>query len=289
MKFSHPNADIYLPETSDSAQLEPAAALARTTHLCVLAHPDDIEINAYPAVAECYDRPDRHLTGVIVNDGAGSAREGAFAHFTNDQMRATRIEEQRAAARLGRYNLQIQLSHPNTAAKDPHNADVQADLHAIFSGCRPQIVYLHQPLDKHDTHVATLLHCLKAIRALPPEARPKKIFGVEGWRGLEWILDADKVALDASGHPELKLPLIQVFASQVAGGKRYDEAALGRHRSNATFYEPLATDSFTELAWALDLTPLVQDGAPSLKDYSLGIIDRVRTEVQDRLTRLGAV
>ena len=30
-------------------QLTPEAALARTTHLCVIAHQDDIEINAYPA------------------------------------------------------------------------------------------------------------------------------------------------------------------------------------------------------------------------------------------------
>ena len=46
MKFSRPDADVYVPEGGD-----PAKVLARTTHLCVIAHQDDIEINAYPAVA----------------------------------------------------------------------------------------------------------------------------------------------------------------------------------------------------------------------------------------------
>jgi hypothetical protein len=53
MKFSRPEADVFLPAGGDAAQ-----ALARTTHLCVIAHQDDIEINAYPAVSECLGRAD---------------------------------------------------------------------------------------------------------------------------------------------------------------------------------------------------------------------------------------
>jgi|GEM_PF-1020940 len=83
MKFSHPNADIFVPNGTD-----PATALARTTHLCVLAHQDDIEINAYPAVAECFGRDDRHLTGVIVTDGAGSSRSGPYANYTDEEIKA---------------------------------------------------------------------------------------------------------------------------------------------------------------------------------------------------------
>jgi hypothetical protein len=33
MKFSQPQADVYVP-----SGIDPAAALARTTHLCVAAH-----------------------------------------------------------------------------------------------------------------------------------------------------------------------------------------------------------------------------------------------------------
>ena len=69
MKFSRPDADIYVPDGDDADK-----ALARTTHLCVIAHQDDIEINAYPAVAECYGKADKFFTGVTVTNGAGSPR-----------------------------------------------------------------------------------------------------------------------------------------------------------------------------------------------------------------------
>jgi len=281
MKFSQPKADIFVPDGTDAT-----AALARTTHLCVLAHQDDIEINAYPAVAECVDHADRHLTGVIVTDGAGSSRSGPYANYTDEEMKAVRTEEQRNAARLGGYNLQVQLAHPSSAVKAPNNDAVRADLHAIFQSCRPQVVYLHQPLDKHDTHVGTFLRALEAIRSLPREARPPRVLGVEAWRSLEWLLAEDLVALDASVHDALKRPLIEVFASQVVGGKRYDDAALGRRRANATFLDAHSTDEFSELCWALDLTPLAHDDTLCVEDFALAKIDRLRAEVAARLARL---
>ncbi|MEO5958789.1 MAG: PIG-L family deacetylase, partial [Opitutaceae bacterium] len=157
MNFSRSDADMFVPDSGPSAGLTPAAALARTTHLCVIAHQDDIEINAYPAVAECYGRADRFFTGVVVTDGAGSARSGKYAHVTDAEMQRIRREEQRRAAEIGKYNLQLQLAHPSADAKSPGNRAVAADLAAIFGGCRPSVVYLHQPADKHDTHVACFL------------------------------------------------------------------------------------------------------------------------------------
>ena len=46
MKLSRSDCDIFIPNPEMSAGLTPEAALARTTHLCVIAHQDDIEINA---------------------------------------------------------------------------------------------------------------------------------------------------------------------------------------------------------------------------------------------------
>ncbi|MDB6095149.1 MAG: LmbE family protein [Verrucomicrobia bacterium] len=261
-------------------------ALARTTHLCVIAHQDDIEINAYPGVAECYGRNDRFFTGVVVTNGAGSPRTGVFADHTDAQMQEVRREEQRAAARLGKYNLQLQLAHPSADVKKSGNVAVRADLAAIFSGCRPEVVYLHQPMDKHDTHVAVLLRCLEAIRALPKAERPRRVLGVEAWRGLDWLGDAEKVGLDTSAQPELASDLIKVFDSQISGGKRYDIAALGRRQANATFHTSHATDKFTSVAWAIDLTPLVVDEGLSVADFALSTIERFRADVSQRLDRL---
>ena len=281
MKFSRPEADVFVPAGGDAA-----AALARTTHLCVIAHQDDIEINAYPAVAECYGRNDRFFTGVVVTNGAGSPRTGPFANHTDEQMKLVRVEEQRAAARLGKYNLQLQLAHPSGDVKRPGHPGVRADLTAIFSACRPQTVYLHQPLDKHDTHVGVMLRCLEAIRALPKAQRPARVLGVEAWRGLDWLLDDEKVAMDCGAHPELALQLIQVFKSQVVGGKRYDTASIGRRQANATFHASHSTDAFTQVAWALDLTPLVQDETLSIVDFALGRIERLRADTATRLSKL---
>lgn len=282
MKFSRADADVFVPDGSD-----PAKALARTTHLCVTAHQDDIEINAYPAVAECYGRLDRFFTGVTVTNGAGSPRAGKYAAITDAQMQDVRREEQRAAARLGKYNLQLQLAHPSADVKQPGHPGVRADLQAIFSACRPGVVYLHQPADKHDTHVAVLLRCIEAMRSLPAKDRPKRVVGVEAWRGLDWLMDNEKVPLDCAAHPELALKLMQVFDSQIAGGKRYDLAAIGRRQANATFHTSHATDKFTEIAWAMDLTPLVTDEKLSVTDFALGTIDRLRADVAARLAKLG--
>lgn len=288
MKLSRSDADIYLPHPTPG--LTPEAALARTTHLCVIAHQDDIEINAYPAVAECHGRTDRFFTGVVMTNGAGSARTGRYAATTDEEMQQIRRQEQRRAADVGKYNLQLQLGHPSGDVKRAGHAGVRADLEAIFAGCASsvQVVYLHQPADKHDTHVACFLRCIEAIRALPRAQRPKRVLGVEGWRDLDWLNDADKVALDASPNPKLAEELVKIFESQIAGGKRYDLAALGRRLANATFFASHATDASTALSFAMDLTPLVQDEMLSPLDFALKHVDRLRSDVAARLKQLGA-
>jgi LmbE family N-acetylglucosaminyl deacetylase len=285
MKFRHPDADVFVPPPGG---LTPEAALKQTTHLCVIAHQDDIEINVYAGVAACYGRGDRHFTGVVVTDGAGSPRTGRFAGMTDADMRGIRREEQRQAAVLGKYGLQIQLAYPSAAVKTAGNPDVHADLLAIFSGCTPEVVYLHQPADKHDTHVAVFLRSIEAIRALPRDRRPRQVLGCEAWRDLDWLDDADKIGLDVSAHPELAGELIRVFDSQISGGKRYDVAAAGRRAANATFHTSHAVDKAVALSWAMDLTPLVQEETLSPLDFALKHVDRLRSDVAARLRRLGA-
>ena len=287
MKLSRPDADIFVPDSGPSRGFTPAAALARTTHLCVIAHQDDIEINAYPAVAECYGRADRFFTGVVMTNGAGSARSGPYASVTDADMQRIRREEQRTAATLGKYNLQLQLAHPSADVKSPGHPAVAADLAVILGGCRPAVVYLHQPADKHDTHVACLLRCLEALRALPRERRPARVLGVEGWRDLDWLADADKVPLDASAHPALAEKLVAVFDSQIAGGKRYDLAALGRRLANATFFASHATDKTNAISFAMDLTPLVHDEKLPVADFTAAHIERLREDVAARVKKFG--
>lgn len=283
MKFSRPNADLYAPDGTPSA-----AALARTTHLCIGAHQDDIEIMAQAGIDECHGRADRFFTGVVATDGAGSPRTGRYAALTDVEMQRVRREEQRQAAALGKYNLQLQLAHPSADVKTPGSPGVAADLAAILGGCRPAVVYLHNPADKHDTHVAVLLRCLEALRALPREQRPPRVLGCEVWRDLDWLIDADKVALDAGRNPALAAALLKVFDSQIGGGKRYDLAALGRRAAHATFHIAHEADRLTAVTWAMDLTPLVADETRSIREFTLAAITRLQADVTARFARLGA-
>ena len=280
MQLSHPAADICIP---DGAPL--AEALRRTTHLCLAAHQDDIEIMAYSGIAECYERTDRGFTGVVVTDGGGSPRSGRFADYTDEQMKAVRREEQRAAARLGKFSAALQLAHPSAIVKDPRQAAVRDDLRGILAATRPQVLYLHNPADKHDTHIAVLHRCLEALRGLPADQRPARVLGCEVWRNLDWLPDADKVVLNDSANPELAAALVAVFESQIAGGKRYDLAAAGRRLANATFHTSHATDRATALTWAMDLTPLVHDDALTLEAFTLAQVDRLRADVAARIRK----
>lgn len=283
MKFSRSDAEVYIPDGAPAA-----VALARTTHLCIAAHQDDIEIMAYHGIAACHGQADKGFTGVVVTDGGGSPRAGKFASCTDEQMKAIRREEQRAAARLGRFAAAIQLAHPSATVKDARQTAVRDDIRALLSAMNPAVVYLHNPADKHDTHIAVFLRCLEALRALPREKRPARIYGCEVWRDLDWLLDADKQALDVSAHPRLAAELVAVFESQIAGGKRYDLATAGRRLANATFFTSHATDRATALTWAMDLTPLVQDETLSAEQFTLGYLDRFRADVAGRLRKFGA-
>jgi LmbE family N-acetylglucosaminyl deacetylase len=281
MKFSHPAADVFVPDSG----VAPEAALARTTHLCVAAHQDDIEIMAYHGIADCFGQRDKWFSGVIVTNGAGSSRTGIYGSYTDAQMQAVRLQEQRKAAVVGEYSIQIQLAHPSAAVKEKANAAVQSDLTAIVAAAGADVVYLHQPADKHDTHIGVLAHSLAALRQLPADRRPKRVLGCEVWRDLDWMVDTDKQVLDTGRFPNLAMALVGVFDSQITGGKRYDLATAGRRMAHATYHTSHATDQYQGITWAMDLTPLVQDPTLSIAEYTDQYIERFRRDVAARLAK----
>ncbi len=274
-----PRVDVFVPGGG-----EPKAALARTTHLCVSAHQDDIEIMAYHGIAECFGREDRWFTGVVVTNGAGSPRSGIYGAYTDEQMQRIRVEEQRKAAQVGGYSCQLQLGYTSAEVKDAARDAVIGDLEAIFRVAQPRVVYLHNLADKHATHVAASLAAIAALRRLPPEIRPRKVYGCEVWRNLDWLPDEDKQCLPVSAYPNVAAAVLGVFDSQIGGGKRYDLATAGRRLANATYFASHATDAETALAFAMDLTPLVEDPKLDVPRYVTGFVDKLKTEIHRSLT-----
>jgi LmbE family N-acetylglucosaminyl deacetylase len=282
MKLRMPSAEVYIP---DGLELE--QALKRTTHLAVSAHQDDIEIMAAAPIMRCYQRTDLWFSGVVITDGRGSPRDGIYKDYTDEAMRQVRFSEQRKAAVIGEYAALVMLDYPSKIIK--YGTDTQAveDLIEILEATHPREVYTHNLADKHDTHVATALRVIRAIRSLPEHERPHKLFGCEVWRDLDWLVDDEKVSFDLSAHENLQSALLGVYDSQISGGKRYDLATLGRRRANATYYESHGVDVTTGLSYAMDLTPLVVTPVKDINDFVQEHIQHFAHDIADRLTRLG--
>jgi LmbE family N-acetylglucosaminyl deacetylase len=238
---------------------------------------------AFHGILQCYEIPDRWFTGVVYTNGAGSPRSGVYANYSDEDMQRVRLIEQRTAASIAKYAAMLQLGYPSKAMKDQANPHPVEDMMAILTATRPQVVYTHNPADKHATHVAVMLTVLKAIRALPPEQRPQKLYGCEVWRDLDWLPDNRTVVLDVGGRDHLAAALLGVYDSQIAGGKRYDLATMGRRRANATYLESHATDVFESATFAIDLSPLIQDDKTDVGTFVLQLIDEFRASIAQQL------
>jgi LmbE family N-acetylglucosaminyl deacetylase len=281
MELHNSEAEIFVP---DGSSVE--VALSRTTHVAVSAHQDDIEIMAYHGILECFNKPNKGFTGVTVTNGSGSPRDGLYGNYTDAEMQVVRRKEQKKAAWVGEYSAQVFLDYSSGAIKDPANAHVLEDLKRIVVACKPQVIYTHNLADKHDTHVATTLRVIRALRELPPDSRPQHLFGCEVWRSLDWLNDEDKVVFNVEAHENLALSLLGVFDSQVAGGKRYDLATMGRRRANATYLASHGVDESSSLSFGIDLTPLVADERLGVREYLEGFIHRFAQEVANRIAKL---
>jgi LmbE family N-acetylglucosaminyl deacetylase len=280
MIHSLPTAEIYVPDGA-----APDAALARTTHLAIAAHQDDIEIMAADGIIRAFQQESRWFTGVVVTDGAGSPRDSLYKDYTDGQMREVRRREQKKAAYVGDYAAVVLLDHPSASVKNAADPRVVDDLAEVLRATRPEVVYTHNLADKHDTHVAVALRAIAAIRRLPADERPSHLYGCEVWRDLDWLPDEEKVAFDLSAHESLQAALVGVFDSQICGGKRYDLATQGRRRAHATYAASHGTDTATSLSYAMDLTPLVTDPSLSPAAFIRGAIDRFRADVENRVAR----
>jgi len=281
MKFNQPNAQIFIPDGQPESD-----ALARTTHLAIGAHQDDLEIMAAEGILACFQQTDQWFTGVVVTDGRGAPRSGPYAHYTDDEMWAVRIAEQKKAAVIGEFAAQILLDFPSRAVKSGDDDRPVADITQILQATLPDIVYTHNLADKHDTHIGVVLKVIAAIRSLPAAERPAKLYGCEVWRDLDWMVDSDKISFDCSAHENLQMALVGVFDSQVTGGKRYDLATMGRRRANATYHTSHKTDMTTGLNFGMDLTPLIENLSLDPLVYVEGFINRFTDDIRARFARM---
>lgn len=283
MKLHNSTATVFIPDGKPESD-----ALQRITHLGIGAHQDDLEFMAFHGILTCFARDDKWFGGVTCTNGAGSSRTGPYANHTDIQMRQIRRAEQDTAAVIGQYGAMFQLDFPSSAVKSPTATELKNDLKQILQATRPEVVYTHNPADKHDTHIGVVVAALQAMRELPRDQRPRQVIGCEVWRNLDWLPDSEKVLMDVSGRDNLAAALNGVFDSQIAGGKRYDLATYGRRAANATFFESHATDRTTQLVFGMDLTPVVADESKDIVEFVCGYVEKLKSDVRQKLSqRLG--
>ena len=282
MKFHLPTAEIFIQDGLSVEQ-----GLARTTHMCISAHQDDIEIMAAGPILDCFQQKELWFTGVVVTDGRGSPRDDLYEDYNDEEMRLVRFKEQKKAALVGEYAAQVLLDFPSKIIKVSSNPEPVADIAALLKAARPRFVYTHNLADKHDTHVAVARRVISAIRSLPEDERPEELYGCEVWRDLDWMVDEDKVAFDLSKHENLQAALLGVFDSQISGGKRYDLASMGRRRANATYFASHGVDLTLGLSYGMNLSPLISDDSKNVNEYVQEYIQRFAADVYARLERSG--
>lgn len=278
IKLHQATSQIFIPDNEPVNQ-----AMARTTHLAIGAHQDDLEIMAAKPIIECFQKQNHWFTGVVLTDGRGSPRNNIYQNYTDEEMRLVRLGEQKKAATIGEYAAQIFLDYPSKSIKKHEENKVVDDLIEILQAASPKYIYTHNLADKHDTHVSVALRVIKAIRMLPENKRPEKLYGCEVWRSLDWLDDDEKVPFDLTEQENLQIALLGVFDSQISGGKRYDLATMGRRVSNATFFESHGLDKSKRISFAMDLTPLIVNNPTEISDFVLGHIRRFSNDVINRI------
>jgi LmbE family N-acetylglucosaminyl deacetylase len=278
MKLTKDTAEIYVPDGTPADD-----ALRRTTHMAVGAHQDDLEIMALDGILRCFGVPDRWFLGVIATDGSGSPRDGLYARYSDQEMRTVRRIEQKKAAFAGEYGAVVFLDYSSSEIRGAGHSDPVSDLTRLMLQASPEVVYTHNLADKHETHVAVALRTLAAIRALPRADRPRKVYGCEVWRSLDWLVDEDKVIFHLDSHENIGASLVGIFDSQISGGKRYDLATMGRRRANATYLESHSVDVSQFVDFAMDLTPLAVDDQLDICEYMAQHVQRLARDVERRI------
>ena len=251
--------------------------------LCICAHQDDCEIMAIDGILKGYYSKKFSFALVETTDGGGSARTGKFKDYTDEEMKKVRIFEQQKASEIGRYDSLYMLNYTSKEVKDKENKEIVNEYIKIIKELKPRVIYTHSLLDKHPTHIVVALKVIEALRELPKEEQPKLFYGCEVWRGLDWINDERKIGFDVSRNEKLQKKILDVFESQIAGGKAYTKASIGRRYQNATYYQSHSVDSCKMISYAIDLLPLLKNKNLTPYEYAMSFVDDLKNEIKETL------
>ena len=267
---------IYLPKNRNSNPVK---------CLCICAHQDDNEIMAVHGILKGYYSRTSSFALVVTADGGGSARTGEFKDYTDDMMKEVRIKEQIEASEIGRYHSLYLLNYTSKEIRNFEDSTIVEEYIKIIKELKPQVIYTHSLLDKHPTHIGVAVKVIRALRQLPKEEQPKLFYGCEVWRGLDWVRDDMKIGFDVSRNLKLQKQLLNVFRSQIAGGKEYTKASIGRRYANATYFQSHSVDQFKLVSYAIDMKPLLKNPNMKMSDFVQSFINGLNEDINNNLPK----
>lgn len=279
------NFEYYIPNltnlcSNNNASIEDI--LERTTHLCIAAHPDDVEIMAFHGINECFLSESNYFTAVIVTDGRGGERCKSYSAMSDDEFINVRKQEQIKASLIGEYNAVIFLNHSSEILKNNQHDRAIIDILNILNLSKPRYIYTHSPFDNHNTHTAVCNSLIVAAKLYENYSTIRNIYGCEVWGSLDWLPVTRKVGLDVSSNINLQRALLGVFDTQMARGKFFDEASIGKRKYNATFESALSEDRSLGLTYAIELKKTLEP-TETLQSFITNVINEFSLQVKKNL------
>jgi LmbE family N-acetylglucosaminyl deacetylase len=229
------------------------AARPQIELLIVAPHPDD-EVIGPGGRAKL--TASRGVGAIVVTDGArgagGKSEPGLAARREEEALAGLRHVEASFAWLLRLPSAELQRDPAGPAADAIAHAAERFDVRCVVTT---------SPYERHPTHLATTRATITALRRL---ARPPRLEGIPVWDavpGSAGVTDVDVGAALAA-----KLAAIRCHASQLEA-RPFDDAALAQMERDGTLAELTGAGGKRYVERYLDLSELVQPGAPSLRDW----------------------
>ncbi len=257
--------EIYKPKDSNTKPVK---------NIVIAAHKDDGEMIGIKAIDDSFKK-DESLVMIVLTNGSGCPRIGEYESVSDEDMVEIRTAEQKRASEIGRYNKLYLLEHSSKLVQEQDKIIKQELVNILKLYPDVEYIYIHNPFDKHKTHVTSCEISIEAIKeAYSNGCLPnlKKVLGVEVWRSLDWLPDEYKSIIDTSGSEFISQNIMSVFVSQNLS-KKYDEAILARRLANATFDSSHENNALASLTYAIDLMDVIVDVNKKLPDLLTEILE----------------
>ena len=268
--------------------------LTDTTDLSCTAHQDDAEIENGIQILQAQRDPKKNFLNIIATDGASSKsrlnRADADAEgskgkpFELQELPERRWREQRDASSASKTP-SIQLGYPSNAVNGLMGDGKKAEVVHILSGLfdsMPNLkdVFLHNPLDKHDTHLGVLACSVAAFRSMDSKDLPDNIVGMEGWGGLAGMPHGELVKFVTENKQDLEeiKGWISLYTSQLDLQLRaYDKVTIALYEAHAGFVtDPHSLGVIEGMAIGVKLTDYIKNPDMQLEDMAEDLIRIMR-------------